>query len=131
MAGFMLPNREIMQIVIAPQINVLLEPYTDATQLQEHKPIQREIPMVWVQDGADFRLDITLPNSSVLDVLFPEKLESLHVNGETIWEKSLVHPAIAPGIHLEMTPSGLRLTCTSKGVIHILAHNVGQDRENP
>lgn len=126
----MFSNREGMQIVIAPQIYVTLEHQGDANKKDASKPKQMKIPMAWIQDGGDFRLDVTLPDSSVLDVLFPAQVESLHVNGETVWEKSTIHVATASGIHLEITSTGLRLTCKAKGSIHILAHNLGQDKDN-
>ena len=126
----MFSNRAATQIVIAPQIYVTFEHPSEANKKDAGKPKQMKIPMTWIQDGADFRLDVSLPDSSVLDVLFPVEMESLHVNGESVWEKSAVHAAIAAGIHLEHTLSGLRLTCTKKGSIHILAHNISQDEES-
>ena len=113
------PSRN--HIVIAPQIYVCLESQPSADPTQETKPRRTEIPMVWIQDGENFRLDIGLPVSSVLDVLFSSLVESLYVNGETIWENHTTHPVGIPGIHAENTQGGLRLTCTSGGSIHILA----------
>lgn len=108
-------------IIIAPQIYVTLEPYETSELDQEIKPRQTEIPMVWIQDGSNFRLDINLPESSVLDVLFSTQVCSLHINGETIWENDRSHAVGISGTHAEMTPAGLRLTCTSSGSLHILA----------
>jgi hypothetical protein len=108
-------------IIIAPQIYVSLEPPKTGGQTEESKLRQTKIPMVWSQDGDDFRLDIDLPDSSVLDVFFSSQVGSLHINGETIWENNCVHSVRMPGAHAEMTPGGLRLTCTSSGSIHILA----------
>ena len=77
--------------------------------------------MIWIQDGSNFRLDINLPESSVLDVYFATQVGSLHINGETIWENNTPHAVKITGAHAEMTPGGLRLTCTSGGSIHIFA----------
>lgn len=115
-------------IVIAPQIYVLLEPYECQDQNQEIQPRQTEIPMVWIQDGDDFRLDINLPESSVLDVYFSSQICSLHINGETIWENDMAHPVGFAGAHVEKTPAGLRLACTSVGSLHILARYVHKTR---
>jgi hypothetical protein len=108
-------------IIIAPQIYVSLEPDESFDSAEEMKPRQMEIPMVWIQDGSNFRLDINLPESSVLDVYFSSQVCSLHINGETIWENDTPHPVGLPGAHAEMTPGGLRLTCTSSASLHILA----------
>lgn len=108
-------------IIIAPQIYVSLEPDDSLDPSQETKPRQMEIPMVWIQDGSNFRLDINLPDSSVLDVYFSSQVCSLHINGETIWENGTPHPVGLPGAHAESTPAGLRLTCTTSGSLHILA----------
>lgn len=108
-------------IIIAPQIYVSLEPQETRQQNQEAKPRQTEIPMIWTQDEDDFRLDINLPESSVLDVYFSAQVGTLHVNGETIWDNNTVHAIRMTGAHAEMTPAGLRLTCTSSGSLHILA----------
>ena len=108
-------------IIIAPQIYVSLEPQDASGLIQEIKPRQTEIPMVWIQDGSNFRLDINLPEASVLDMYFSALVDSLHINGETIWENNTPHAVGITGAHAEMTPSGLRLTCTTCGTLHILA----------
>lgn len=118
-------------IIIAPQIYVSLEPQDALDPDQETRPRQTEIPMVWIQDGNNFRLDINLPDSSVLDIYFSSQVMSLHINGETIWENNTSHAVRLTGAHVEKTPAGLRLTCTSSGSIHILARcilkeNTGQ-----
>jgi hypothetical protein len=110
-------------IIIAPQIYVSLEPQT-AEDSQDLKPKRTEIPMIWIQDGNSFRLDIDLPDSSTLDVTFCSPMTSLHVNGETIWENNLIHAVTMAGTHAEMTPAGLRITCTSGGSIHLFALGV-------
>jgi hypothetical protein len=112
---------EAMQIVITPQVCVSLQPYTASNEQHEPKPIQSDIPMVWVQDGMDFRLDITLPNLSVLEILFPMDIETLHVNGKTIWGKSVEPSGRNSGTQVQVLSSGLQLTCTSGGPLHILA----------
>lgn len=116
------PGRK--HIIIAPQIYVSLEPQEPLDFNQEIKPRRTEIPMVWIQDGDNFRLDIDLPDSSALDVIFSPRVASLYVNGETIWENNTAHAVRIPGAHVENTPAGLRLTCTSSGSIHILARGV-------
>jgi len=108
-------------IIIAPQIYVSLEPDESLDPSQGTKPRQMEIPMVWIQDGSNFRLDINLPESSVLDVYFSSQVCSLHINGETIWENDTPHSVALLGAHAESTPGGLRLTCTSSGSLHLLA----------
>lgn len=108
-------------IIIAPQIYVALEPEEASESYRESKPRRTEIPMTWTQDGSSFRLDIDLPEASVLDVYFSSPVGSLHVNGETIWEADTPHAITFRGAHAEMTPGGLRLTCTAGGSIHILA----------
>lgn len=113
-------------IIIAPQIYVSLE-RQEAQDAEETKPKRTEIPMVWIQDEDSFRLDIDLPESSALDVTFCTPLGSLHINGETIWANSTAHAVRIAGTHVEMTPAGLRLTCTSKGAIHILALDVTEN----
>jgi hypothetical protein len=80
--------------------------------------------MVWIQDGDSFRLDIELPNFSVLDVFFSTPVASLHVNGETIWSNSTAHADPIAGACVEISPQGLQLTCTSGGKLHILALGV-------
>jgi hypothetical protein len=108
-------------IIIAPQIYVSLESQ-DGSDLTHETPLrQTEIPMVWIQDGRNFRLDINLPEASVLDMHFAAQVNSLHINGETIWENNTSHAVGITGAHAEMTPGGLRLTCTSCGTLHILA----------
>jgi hypothetical protein len=108
-------------IIIAPQIYVSLEPQTSLSSPEETAPRQTEIPMVWIQDGSDFRLDIDLPDSSVLDVYFSSQIGSLHINGETIWENNAPRAVSITGAHAVMTPGGLRLTCSSGGPVHIFA----------
>ena len=121
-------------IIIAPQIYVPLEPEGPMGSGLEARPRQAEIPMTWTQEGDVFRLDINLPVSSVLDVYFSSRVGSLHVNGETIWENQTIYAVNGGGMHVEVTPAGLRLTCTTGGSIHLLARcvlepeaeNVGQ-----
>jgi hypothetical protein len=110
-------------IIIAPQIYVPLE--ADASSTDGLEPRQTEIPMTWTQEGDVFRLDINLPASSVLDVYFSSRVGSLHVNGETIWENQTIYAVQGTGIHAEVTPAGLRLTCTKDGPIHLLARCIG------
>ena len=111
-------------VIIAPQIYVSLDPQDPFDFSEEAAPRRTEIPMVWIQDGDNFRLDIDLPESSVLDVIFYPCVDSLHINGETIWGNNTVHSVQIPGAHVEMSPGGLRLTCSSSGSIHILARCV-------
>ena len=106
-------------IIIAPQIYVPLE--AEDLVGQEPRPRRTEIPMTWTQEGNIFRLDIDLPESSVLDIYFSSQVSSLHVNGETIWDGSTIFHASRGGIHAEVMASGLRLTCTLSGSLHILA----------
>jgi hypothetical protein len=113
------PSRK--HIIIAPQIYVSLEPDASTHTHRDVQPRKTKIPMVWLQDGDNFRLDIELPLSSVLDVVMAAPVVSLHVNGETIWMNNSVHAVQMTGVHVEDTPDGLRLTCTSGGSIHILA----------
>ncbi len=108
-------------IIIAPQIYVSLEPQETVGVRREAQPKKTKIPMVWIQDGDNFRLDIELPVSSVLDVVIASPVTSLHINGETIWSNNSVHGVQMTGAHVEDTVDGLRLTCTSGGSIHILA----------
>lgn len=108
-------------IIIAPQIYVSLAAQDSTDPIQETKPRTTEIPMLWIQDGNDFRLDINLPEASVLDLYFSTQVGSLHINGETIWENNTPHAVRISGAHAEMTPVGLRLTCTTGGMLHILA----------
>ena len=116
------PSRR--HIIIAPQIYVSLESQESGPANREAHPKKTKIPMVWMQDGDNFRLDIELPVSSVLDVLIASFVTSLHVNGETIWMNNSAHNVLMTGAHVESTPDGLRLTCTSGGSIHILACTV-------
>ncbi len=109
------------QVIISPQIYVSMDPRNLVDFGEETQPRRAEIPMVWMQDGDNFRLDIDLPHSSVLDVLFSPAVDSLHINGETIWENATAHAVRLTGVHVEVTPAGLRLTCTSSGAMHILA----------
>lgn len=111
------------QIIISPQIFVNLEPQETSLN-QEIQPRRTEIPMVWIQDGDSFRLDIELPNLSTLDVLFSAPVASLHVNGETVWSNNTVYADRNTGACVETSPLGLRLTCTSAGKLHILALGV-------
>jgi hypothetical protein len=111
------------QIIISPQIFVNLEPQETSLN-QEIQPRRTEIPMVWIQDGDSFRLDIVLPNFSTLDVLFSAPVASLHVNGETVWSNNTVYADRIAGACVESTALGLRFTCTSGGKLHILALGV-------
>ncbi len=113
-------------VIIAPQIYISMEAEESFDLNEEVKPRRTEIPMVWIQDGSNFRLDIDLPESSVLDVIFSPSVDSLHVNGETIWEHNTPHTIQRSGVHVEIMPAGLRLTCTYSGSIHILARCVTQ-----
>ncbi len=126
----MVPHDTGLRVVIAPQIYISLEPGLAAVQQPDYQPIQREIPVVWTQDGADFRLDISLPDSTMLDILFPAQIESLHVNGATLWALSDEPCATLSGTQVQMTPAGLRLTSTTGGALHILAHLADQKRTN-
>jgi hypothetical protein len=97
---------------------------TEQAQVDESEEIKlrrTEIPMVWFQDGDNFRLDIELPQSSVLDVIFAPSVDTVHINGETVWENHTAHAVQLIGVHAEASPAGVRLTCTSSGAIHILA----------
>ncbi len=106
-------------VLIAPQIFVPLDGAA-ATQTPELR--RAEVPMTWTWDeGFGFRLDIVLPDSSTLDLVFPTSLSSLHVNGETIWADGADQPAHCPGVRVEQSPLGLRLTCTAAGPLHVLA----------
>lgn len=109
-------------VIIAPQIYVSLDPQ-ETREEREVQPKRTEIPMTWIQDGDNFRLDINLPDSSVLDVNFSLPVASLHINGETIWENNTAHAVQIAGAHVEKSVSGLRLTCTSGGSLHILARS--------
>ncbi len=110
-------------IIMAPQIYVPLD--ADVSEAgDEPKLRQAAIPMIWTQEGEVFRLDIDLPGSSVLDVYFSSQVGSLYVNGETIWENQTIYAVQGTGIHAEVTPAGLRLTCTKDGPIHLLARCV-------
>lgn len=111
-------------IVISPQIYVSLDPVETYRGDPDVRPRQAKIPMTWSQFEDDFRLDVDLPDPSVLDVYFPSRVDVLHVNGETIWENNAPHVVAFGGMHAELTPTGLRLTCTSGGSIHILARLV-------
>jgi hypothetical protein len=117
-------------IIIAPQIYVALEPETPLEPGRDVAPQRAEIPMTWILDGGHFRLDIDLPADSVLDLVFASRVRSLHVNGETIWENDTPHAVSLTGAHAEMTPGGLRLTCTSGGSLHILARCVLEAERN-
>lgn len=110
-------------VLIVPQIYVPLEPQS-GPDAPEAPPRRAEIPMTWIQDDFGFRLDIDLPDSSALDLVFSAPVSSLHVNGETIWADQVVHRIGLPGVHVESTPRGLRLTCTAAGRLHVLARGV-------
>lgn len=109
-------------VIIAPQIYISLDP-EETEEGREVQPRRTEIPMTWIQDGDNFRLDIDLPKSSVLDVNFSLPVASLHINGETIWANNTVHAVQVTGTHVEESAKGLRLTCTSGGSLHILARS--------
>lgn len=111
-------------IIISPQIYVSLDSQSPVDFSDDIELRRVEIPMVWIQEGDNFRLDIELPQSSVLDVTFTPTVDSLHINGETIWENNTAHAVRLTGVHIEATPAGVRLTCTSSGSIHILARCV-------
>ncbi len=110
-------------VLIAPQIYVPLEA-RGPSDSSEILPRRAEIPMTWIQDDFGFRLDIELPGSSSLDLVFAAPLASLHVNGETLWADRMAHPVRLQGVHVEHTPVGLRLTCTCAGRLHVLARGV-------
>ncbi len=111
-------------IIIAPQIFVTLDPQESQDFVEEIMLRRTEIPMTWTQEGSNFRLDINLPEASVLDVYFGTTVTSLHVNGETIWENNMAHAVQIPGAQVVDTPAGLRFTCTSSGALHILTRGV-------
>ncbi len=117
-------NTRQKHIIIAPQIYVTLDPQEPFNLGEEIPPRRTEIPMTWIQEGSNFRLDINLPEASVLDVYFATNVASLHVIGETIWENNTVHAVQIPGVHVVDTPAGLRFTCTSSGALHILTCGV-------
>jgi hypothetical protein len=112
---------EEMQIVITPRVYVSLGEHADVSHKPESKPIQSNIPMAWIQDGTDFRLDITLPDPSVLEILFPMTVEMIHINGEIVWRKSAGPSVTVFGTQVEVISAGLQLTCTAGGALHILA----------
>lgn len=117
-------NPRQKHIIIAPQIFVTLDPQEPQNFGEEISPRRTEIPMVWIQEGGNFRLDINLPEASVLDVYFSTTVSSLHVNGETIWENNMALAIQVPGVHIVDTPAGLRFTCNSSGQLHILTRGV-------
>ena len=120
---------EAMQILITPQICVSIERTRAIHPPQEPKPIQSDIPMVWVQDGLDFRLDITLPSPSGLEILFPSEVETLYINGELVWGNTPEHTAFVESARVEKVPAGLQLTYGAGGALHILATFV--DKSEP
>jgi hypothetical protein len=124
----MATDRSTKQIVICPRIHIPLQPPADVPQ-EAPAPVQAEISSAWVQDGADFRLDICLPAAGTLEITFPTPFESLHVNGETVWTRSGMQASGMPGVEVERWPNGLRLTCTSGGAFHILAAGVSATDE--
>ncbi len=117
-------NTRQKHIIIAPQIFVTLDPQEPQEFGVETSPRRTEIPMVWTQEGSNFRLDINLPEASVLDMYFGTTVASLHVNGETIWENNEAHAVQIPGANVVVTPAGMRFTCTSSGPLHILSRGV-------
>jgi len=120
---------EARQILITPQICVSVEQTTAAHPTQEPKPIQSDIPMVWVQDGLDFRLDITLPSPSGLEILFPSDVETLYINGDMVWGNEPQHVAVVESVQVEKVSAGLQLTYGAGGALHILATFV--DKSEP
>jgi hypothetical protein len=120
---------EARQILITPQICVSVEQIPAIHPPQEPKPTQSDIPMVWVQDGLDFRLDITLPSPSRLEILFPSDVETLYINGEMIWGNAPEHTTVAESVQVEKLSAGLQLTCGTGGALHILATFV--DKSEP
>ena len=112
---------EARQILITPQICVSVGQITALHPPKEGKPIQSDIPMVWVQDGLDFRLDITLPSPSGLEILFPSDVETLYINGEMVWGNAGEHKAVLESVQVEKVSAGLQLTCRAGGALHILA----------
>ena len=112
---------EARQILIIPQICVSVEQTTAVHPPQEPKPIQSDIPMVWVQDGLDFRWDITLPSPSGLEILFPSEVETLYINGEMVWGNAAEHSVVVESVQVEKITAGLQLTCHAGGSLHILA----------
>ena len=123
---------EARQILITPQICVSIERTTAIHPPQEPKPIQNDIPMVWVQDGLDFRLDITLPRPSGLEILFPIDVETLYINGEMVWGNPVKHTVVAESVQVERVSAGVQLTCGAGGALHILATFVdkGEPKRN-
>ncbi len=113
-------------VLIVPQIYVPLEPQ-GSPDASEALPRRAEVPMTWIQDDFGFRLDIDLPDSSALDLVFAAPVSSLHVNGETIWAEQVVHQIGLQGVRVENTPEGLRLTCTASGRLHVLALGAAGD----
>jgi len=125
-------HSEAMQILITPQICVSVEQITAIHPPQEPRPIQSDIHMVWVQDGLDFRLDITLPSPSGLEILFPSDVETLYINGEMVWGNAAEQPAVVESVQVEKVSAGLQLTCGAGGALHILATFVdkGEPKRN-
>lgn len=107
-------------VLIAPRLSLPLGSQ-NAAEAREALPRHADIAMTWAQDEFGFRLDIDLPESSMLDLVFSEAPVSVHVNGETIWADQCVQPILRADIDVEVLKPGLRLSFTSSGQLHVLA----------
>ncbi|MCB9420046.1 MAG: hypothetical protein H6667_09590 [Ardenticatenaceae bacterium] len=117
----MVSDSQQLQIVVIPKVFV---PYKNDVRLNKKEKsslIHNNIPMIWIQDGLEFRLDVTLPEASTLEVLFPPIAETLTVNGRMVWKKSLGQLFPSEETQAEEKPTGLILKCNSGGALHILA----------
>ncbi len=112
------------QIIISPQIYVPLGPPASADPVAGAQLCRTEIPIAWLQEGDNFRLDIELPQFSTLELVFAASVASLHVNGETVWANDAIQPIRLGGVQVKRTAAELRLTCTNGGTLHVLALGV-------
>lgn len=112
------------QIIIAPQIYVPLGLPASADPVEGAQLRRTDIPIAWLQEGDNFRLDIELPQSSVLELVFTTSVASLHVNGATVWANDAIQPIRLGGVQVKRTAAELRLIYTNGGTLHVLALGV-------
>lgn len=80
----------------------------------------KEMPMSWVQDGSDLRIDITLPGETKFSLSLPQKVKNLFINGETIWKDFERISSNSSQFILEQNTSEFKFVSEIEGSLHIL-----------
>ncbi len=124
----MIVHSEAKRIIVAPQVFVSLEPDMKKAGDSGSGPCHADIGVAWSWDEANFRMDVTLPQSGSLNITLPLYFDTVYVNGEIVWDKGAQKTGIETTT-VEPAGAGLRLNFKAGGPYHILAHGLVENFE--